>query len=124
REKLRPAPPAADPARVRRLIADLDDAKFATRSAAQAELSKLGAAAAEPLREALARAASAEQRDRLNKLLDEIKSAAQPTAIRNRRAVSVLSWIGSTEARTLLEEWAKADPNRPLGGPAAAALKP
>jgi len=122
RDKLRPEP-AVDPARVRKLITELDDPKFATRSAAQAELSKLGARAAAPLREALAKAASTEQRDRLNKLLEDIKAAARPAELRNRRAITVLSWIGTADARALLEEWSKADPEGSLGGPAGDLLK-
>jgi WD40 repeat protein len=122
REKLRPIAPA-DPDRVRKLIAELDDAKFATRSAAQTELSKLGAQAAKPLREALAKAGSPEQRDRLSKLLNDIQAAERPAELRNRRAVTVLMWIGTPAARALLEEWSKADPEGTLGGPAAAALR-
>jgi hypothetical protein len=122
RERLRlPAP--ADPARVGKLIAELDDARFAVRSAAQAALAKLGPAAAAPLRAAVAKATSAEQRDRLTKLLDDIAGAARPAEIRNRRAVTVLTWIGTPAARTLLEEWARADPDGSLGGPAAGALR-
>ena len=117
-----PEPPP-DPTRVRKLIGELDDPKFATRSAAQAELSKLGARASGPLREALEKAASAEQRERLNKLLADIRAAERPVELRNRRAVTVLTWIGTPEARALLEEWSKADADGSLGGPAAAALK-
>jgi RNA polymerase sigma factor (sigma-70 family) len=122
RDKLRIEPPA-DPARMKTLIAELDDPKFATRSVAQTELSKLGARAAGPLREALAKATSTEQRDRLTKLIDEIKAAARPAELRNRRAVTVLDWIGTAEARGLLDEWAKGDPDGSLGGPAGEALK-
>ena len=42
---------------------------------------------------------------------------------RNRRAVAVLTWIGTPEARRLLGEWAKADAGGNLGTVAAAALK-
>jgi RNA polymerase sigma factor (sigma-70 family) len=122
REKMRPAPPA-DPARVRKWIGDLDDARFAIRSAAQTELSKLGSRATIPLREALTKATSAEQRDRLSKLLDEIVVAGRPVEVRNRQVISVVTWIGTPEARALLEEWAKADPDGALGAPAATALK-
>jgi hypothetical protein len=121
REKLRPQPPA-DLDWVRKLIVELDDPKFAIRSAAQAELSKLGARAAGPLREARAKAASAEQRDRLDRLLSDIAAAARPAEVRNLRAVSALAWAGTPEARRLLEEWVRADPDGPLGKPAAAAL--
>jgi RNA polymerase sigma factor (sigma-70 family) len=122
RERLRlPAP--GDPARVGKLIAELDDTRFAVRSAAQAELAKLGSAAAAPLRAAVAKATSAEQRDRMTRLLDDIAAAARPAEVRNRRAVTVLTWIGTPAARVLLEEWARADPGGALGGPAAEARK-
>jgi RNA polymerase sigma factor (sigma-70 family) len=122
REKYRPEP-APDPDRIRRLIVELDDAKFAVRSAAQTELAKFGVRASVPLREALVKPASAEQRERISKLVDEIAAAEQSAEIRNRRAVAVLTWIGTPESRRLLEEWVKVDARGSLGAAAAAALK-
>lgn len=122
REKLRPGKPA-DPKRLKQLIVELDNSRFAVRSAAQAELAKVGSQAAGPIREALDNARSTEQRERLNKLLDDIKAAEKPMEVRDQRAVSVLTWIGLPAARALLEEWVKANPDSTLGMTAAAALK-
>jgi RNA polymerase sigma factor (sigma-70 family) len=122
RGKFRPEP-AADPAIVRKLITDLDSDKFAVRSAAQTELAQLGSRANAQLREALAKGGSTEQRERLTKLLDDLASANRPTEMRNRRAVTVLTWIGTPEARRLLETWSMDDPDGSLGTSAKFALK-
>lgn len=122
REKLQ-IQPAADPVRVRALIAKLDDAKFAVRSAAQTELAKFGARATGPLREAQTKTLSAEQRERVTKLLDDIAATERSADGRSRRAVAVLAWIGSPRARSLLQAWATADPEGTLGSAAARALK-
>jgi WD40 repeat protein len=122
-ERLRPAKPDADPARVRRLIADLDSPRFAAREAAQAELAKLGGRVAGPLGAALAETESAEQAGRLRKLLDGVAAAGRAVEAGHRRAVAVLARVGTPAARAVLAEWAAADPGGTLGGPAAAALK-
>jgi RNA polymerase sigma factor (sigma-70 family) len=122
RDKFRPEA-AADPASVRKLITNLDSDKFAVRSAAHTDLAKLGGRANGQLREALAKAGSPEQRERLTKLLDDIATANRPAEMRNRRAVTVLTWIGTPEARHILETWSTDDPDGSLGKSATLALK-
>jgi hypothetical protein len=56
-------------------------------------------------------------------LVDDIAAAERSAEICSRRAVAVLTWIGTPEARRLLEEWAKSDRESGLREPAAAALK-
>ena len=55
REKVKPAPAPADAKLVGQLLADLDSDQFPMRSKAQKQLTKLGTAAEEQLRNALTR---------------------------------------------------------------------
>jgi WD40 repeat protein len=120
REKIKPA----DLKRLPRLIADLDSPVFATRQQATSELKEIGSQAAPAVREAVKMADSLEVRRRLEKLLDEwdnrIPAAAE---LRMLRAVEVLEWIGTPEARKLLAAWAKGAPGSRLTVAALDALQ-
>lgn len=71
-----PVPPApADPAAVRKWVADLGSNDFKTRERASKELTALGPSAARMLREALAGAKTAEASDRLEKVLASVTGA-------------------------------------------------
>jgi RNA polymerase sigma factor (sigma-70 family) len=107
-----------DPAQVRKWIADLDSAKFATREAAEKELAAHLRAAVPLMKEELAKASSTEQRARLQKLVDEWE-AYRP---RWMRAVSLLSHVGTPAAKDVLRRWAEADPDGELGRAAARAV--
>lgn len=92
-----------DPARVARLIDDLDSDKFATREQATAELEKLCPPALPLLRKALEKPASLEVKRRLEKLVAKFADVRlTPEELRHVRAVHVLEEIGSTEARAVL----------------------
>ena len=107
RERLRPAPPA-DSGRVARLIADLDDERFAVREKATTELEKLGKEIEPALHKALQGKPSLEVRRRIDRLLEKLESAApSPEQLRLLRALEVLEHIGTPEARELLRTLAK-----------------
>jgi hypothetical protein len=116
--KLSPSGGAIDAKRVGRLIADLDSETFAVRESASKELRGLGPTAAGQLRKVLAASPSAEAARRI----EEVLTAFRREELRGRRAVEVLEAVGTREARTLLEEWSKADPTGVRGREAAAAL--
>jgi RNA polymerase sigma factor (sigma-70 family) len=121
--RVTPARPP-DPAHVKALIADLNHANFATRERATADLKELGPVAAAALRGVVAKAPSLEARRRAEHLLQEIESAvAPPRERRALRAVEVLEWVATKEARALLLELAKGDPDFRLTREAAAVCK-
>jgi RNA polymerase sigma factor (sigma-70 family) len=122
-ERVSPARPP-DPAHVKELIADLDKEDFATRERATAELKEHGAIVTAALREAAAKSASAEARRRAEGLLRDVTNGVIPPGeLRALRAVEVLEWIATPEARARLLEWAKGAPDARLTRDAAAACK-
>jgi WD40 repeat protein len=113
-----------DPSRVKDLIADLDNDDFATRSRATADLKELWPETAAALRECGAKPSSLEARRRAERIIGEMEKAITPPgALRALRAVEVLEWIATQEARTLLLELAKGAPGAGLTRDAAAACK-
>jgi RNA polymerase sigma factor (sigma-70 family) len=94
--------------RIRRLIAELDDQRFAVREAANKELTALGESAEPALKQAAAARPSLELRMRIRKLLEQLPPPALTAEeARNLRAMEVLECVGSPEARKLLEGLAK-----------------
>jgi hypothetical protein len=94
----------ADPALLRRLLADLDGDTFAVREQARARLEGLGERAADALREALGRKPSLEARRRLEALLARLRGPIRDReTLRAVRAVAVLEDIGTPEAREVLK---------------------
>jgi WD40 repeat protein len=122
RLKLRPTAPP-DPARIVRLIADLDSEQFAVRQKAAADLERLGEAAEDAIRKALAGKPSLEVRRCLERFVQQLQSENYTAEqLRGLRAVAVLERVGSVEARRVLEELS-ADAQRPrLAQEARAAL--
>jgi RNA polymerase sigma factor (sigma-70 family) len=113
-----------DPSRVQALIADLDSVEFATRERATSDLREHGPAVAAALREVVAKASSAEARRRAEELLREMDSGVTPPRqLRAVRAVEVLEWIATPEARAHLLELTKGAPDACLTREAAAACK-
>jgi RNA polymerase sigma factor (sigma-70 family) len=108
----------ADPKQVQRWIADLDSARFAVREAALAGLTKNLWGAIPQIKEMLAGKTSAEQRERLEKLLADWESARPHWA----RALGVLATIDTPAARDVLKEWATIDADGELGKAAAAVV--
>jgi len=114
------------PARVARLLADLDSHQFTTRQLAHRDLEALGRLAEPALHEALARGPSLELRRRLEKLTDPLKKATEllpPISYRPLRAIEALEWMRTDAARTLLKELAGGMASRLIRDEAGAALK-
>jgi WD40 repeat protein len=100
---------------LRRLVAELDDKKFAVREAAAKKLRALGPKVAPYLRRALAANPPLEVRKRLESILAALPPAGPqdgpPDALlgeplRTVRAIQVLEWIGTPEARAVLRSLA------------------
>jgi dipeptidyl aminopeptidase/acylaminoacyl peptidase len=96
-----------DEQRIARLIADLDDDKFARREKATAELEKLGLRAEPALRRTLEGEASAEARSRVKRLLERLGTLGEPPPapeLIRLRVVEALEANGTQEARQALAE--------------------
>jgi hypothetical protein len=107
---------------VKALIADLDHEDFATRERATANLKEDRVAAAAALREVVAKSPSAEARRRAEGVLQELANGVTPPReLRALRAVEVLEWIATKEARAHLIELTKGAPEARLTREAAAA---
>jgi WD40 repeat protein len=112
------------PSRVKALIADLDDDDFTARERATADLREYGPVVAAALREVVAKPSSDEARHRAEGLLREVESGViPPRELRALRAVEVLEWIATREARDRLLELAKGAPDARLTREAAATCK-
>jgi WD40 repeat protein len=114
---------AADPARVRKLLADLAAARFTLRQAASDELGRLGEGVHPALRQALTVDPPLEVRRRLEKLLTVPATLAAGERLREVRAVEVLERIGTPEARQALERLGGGAPEARLTREARAALE-
>jgi hypothetical protein len=115
-----PAPPP-DPQKLAQLIADLDSDQFAVRQKAMEELEKIGPAAAPALRKALAAKPILDLRRRLEQLLERA-AAIPPEELRQLRAIQVLEYAGTPEAKRLLERLAKGPKDARLAREAQASL--
>jgi HEAT repeat protein len=123
RNTLRPVPAVTED-RLKKLIADLDDDDFAVREKATDELAKVGGAADSLLRRTLEGKPSAEQRQRLQRLLEQVRSVGTTTdGLRQVRALELLECVGTEEAKALLKELAKGAPGAALTEQAKVALK-
>jgi RNA polymerase sigma factor (sigma-70 family) len=119
-----PGAAAPDVARIKALIAQLDEDDFATRERATAELKKHWPATAAALREVVAKSASAEARRRAEGIIRVMgKLVTPPRELRAVRAVEVLEWLATKEARILLHKLAKGAPADRLTREATAACK-
>jgi WD40 repeat protein len=120
-DRLRPAsvPPAE---KLRQLLADLDSDDFDRRKAASRELAELEEPTEPAVREVLKQDISAEQRRRLEKLLDISLVVRSPEKLRHLRALEVLEQIATPEARQLLHTMVKGTPDARLTREAKAAL--
>jgi WD40 repeat protein len=122
-ERLR-APLAADPRRVARLLADLDDKRFAVRQKASAELARLGKLAEPALRKALQDKPSEEARKRLEAILKKLPGKDASSELwRWMRAVAVLEEIGSPKAQQVLQKLAKGPVETRVSAEAKTALE-
>jgi WD40 repeat protein len=115
--------PAArlDPSRTKALIADLAGNNFGTRERATADLKEHWPATAAALREVVANSPSLEARRRAEGILQDMQQGVTRGQLRALRAVEVLEWIATKEARARLLELTKGAPDARLTHEAAAA---
>jgi len=109
KKRLRPAAPLKpdQELRLRQLIRALDDRRFAIREKAGQEVIALGPAAVPALKQALNDKPSAEARRRLEPLLEALSGTVlSAEQMQGLRAVDVLEYIGTPEARQILESLA------------------
>jgi WD40 repeat protein len=117
------APVRLDPARLRKLVNDLDARRYAVRAAAFRELESMGADAGEELRRFRPESLSPEARRRVEVLLRAVEHRnLRAEVVRPLRAVAVLERIRSPEARGLLERLAAGSPEAELTREAREAL--
>jgi WD40 repeat protein len=104
KESLQPEP-GLDAVRIARLIRDLGSNRFAVREKASAALRKYGRVVEPALRAAVTKSdLSLELRRRVETILRQMKGALlTPGQVRTRRALTVLEWLGTSEARQVLE---------------------
>jgi hypothetical protein len=121
---LKPVLPA-DARRIDRLIAELDSDDFPVRERATRELVEIGEAAEPALRRVLADKPSLEVRRRVEPMVKDLerRTATCSTALRDWRAVEVLEYLGTPEARQLLQRLAGGVPSALLTREAKAALQ-
>ncbi len=117
-------PERIDREKVKRLIDDLDDNKYAVRKRASEELTVLGRVIESDIREALKDPTSLEAKVRLKAVLDVVSSPLfnTPESLRNCRSVQVLELIGTAKARRVLKKLAAGDAEAPLTKDAKSAL--
>jgi WD40 repeat protein len=113
RDRLRPVA-EGPPDQLRPLIADLDSPQFQQREAARKRLMAFGEQAGPAPRAALKAGPSAEQRRRIEAILDALNGAPSGEALRHLRAVEVLELIGTDEARRVVETLANGAPEARL----------
>jgi sugar lactone lactonase YvrE len=96
---------------IAKMIANLDADEFDVREKATVDLEKAGKQAEAALRQTLAKPRSPEVRRRVRSLLEKLEaSGLSPGELRALRGVQVLDYIGTAEARQVLETFAKGPP--------------
>jgi WD40 repeat protein len=122
KDRVKPAP-KPDDKQLAKLIAELDDAKFAVRQKAKRELEQLGEQAAPALLEAALNSASTEVRKAAQRILDGLGTRTLGAGeMRAIRAVEVLEMCGTSEAKSLLKALATGAPAATLTDEAKGAL--
>jgi DNA-binding beta-propeller fold protein YncE len=106
-----------------RLVADLDDEDWDTRETASAGLEKAGAVALPLLKKALVKPPSLEVKRRAERLVRKLDpTSLPPEELVALRGVQALEYIGTQQARKLLEQLARASSPR-LAEEASEAVK-
>jgi WD40 repeat protein len=98
--------PVVPPTRLAQLLAELDHKEFSVRERASQKLRELAEAAEPVLREALGNS-SLEVRRRVRRVLEQLDAPPSRERLRFLRAVMVLEYIGTPEARRVLERLAE-----------------
>jgi len=112
-----------DTGTVAQLLADLDNRSFSARERAAARLEKLGDVIEPALRKALARPASLETKQRLERILKTLDAlGSHPERLREIRAIEIAEHIGTPEACGLLDRLAHGAPDSRLTREARASL--
>jgi RNA polymerase sigma factor (sigma-70 family) len=119
---LRPVP-AVGAKHIARLIADLDDERFAVRDKASADLAKLGDMAGPFLRKSLEGKPSLEVRRRAQAILEGLHRALTAEQLREVRAVELLEQIGTPSAQAVLAALAEGAAGARLTREAKATLR-
>jgi hypothetical protein len=114
--------PAPEPDELARLIADLDNDRFAVRDKAARDLEKLGPLARSALEKALAGKTTLELRRRLEAALRSVEEFSARKEWRDVRLIEVLEYIGTTESAQVLETLSREAPDT-IGLIARAALE-
>ena len=114
--------PAASPAQVDRLVADLDSNSFEVRKRAFRQLAALERAAEPALRDALTRRPTLELRKRITELLDRL-SLLGPDQWRQLLVIELLEHLRTPEARRVLGQIAAGRPGALETEDAKAALR-
>jgi hypothetical protein len=113
-----------DVAQVRAWIDDLESDKFKVRETATAALAKLGEFAEHQLEKVLTGNPTLEMRHRVEVLLHKLnKPTLSPQRLQQERALLVLQWVRTAEAKRLLEALAQGAPEAWLTQQAKAACR-
>jgi WD40 repeat protein len=115
--------PSPDSKQVKKLVADLDDPKYATRAAAEQKLLALGHPIESELRKALEHSNSANQRAALVRLLERLDGPIKDAnTLGSIRMIATLELIASPEAKSLLNQIASGAEDSLITRDASAAL--
>ncbi|HEY7310706.1 MAG TPA: WD40 repeat domain-containing protein [Gemmataceae bacterium] len=121
--RLRPVP-HGDARRIAQRIADLDSSEFAVREKAMRDLERMGESAETALNDVLRNRPTLEVRRRVEQLLERLgENKTTPEQFRALRSLEVLEYIGTREARELLEGLAGGEPAARLTREAEASLR-
>ena len=124
--RLTAGPPTPGEKRIRQLMADLDDNRFRVREEATKQLEDLGDAPAPLLRAAVKDSPSLEVRRRAGMLLARLavpEAGLTADELRQLRAVRVLEWSATAEARQALAALSRGAPASNLADQARRALE-
>ncbi|MFO0926609.1 MAG: WD40 repeat domain-containing protein [Gemmataceae bacterium] len=120
--RTKPAGPSR--ARIAALIRDLDADVYAVREAATAELAKIGVHALSALQQAAAHPPSLEVRNRARRLLARLDPTELPAEeLVALRSVQALEYIGTAEARAVLQRLSRGDGGEWLAAEATRAIR-
>jgi WD40 repeat protein len=105
KDSVPPAPPVLNE-RVQKLIHQLGSEHFPDRDAARRELEKLDLQALPALRKAAANKTDLEVSRRLDQMISRLEGPPVAAALRLCRAVELAEWMGTADAKELLQHWA------------------
>jgi RNA polymerase sigma factor (sigma-70 family) len=111
-------------AEILRFLGDLESVQFGVRQTAEQALERMGERAERDLRQALEKKPTLETRKRLEGLLEKLAGpVTNPERLRELRAVEILEYIGTRDARQILEMLSRGDSKGRLTWDAQESLK-